>query len=274
MSTNCVRCFRNERTEFDLLCDVCRAMGAPERAGAIMAATLPADDPRSAELQTMKEVIGGGWAGISTKGYIVDRRKDPAALAMQANEGFKIPEPKVTFHGEHRAASQFYVPPDVMEAYGAWGASCGPASLAAFCRVPVMAVRDSFPEFEAKRFVNLTMMRTAFDLARFEQYAVTFNRWPRADELGLLQVLIEGPWSEPGVPEQAALKHTHWVAVDGAEMMYDINSDRGWLTRAQWEAQIVPLLMQAHKRSTGVMPRRGMYFIRGTRAAKFAQNLL
>lgn len=38
MSTNCIRCVKNKRTDIDLLCDECRAAEAPERASRILLA--------------------------------------------------------------------------------------------------------------------------------------------------------------------------------------------------------------------------------------------
>jgi len=46
------------------------------------------------ELKKMKKLIASGYAGINTKGTIVDRRENPEAIAIQKNRLLGTPEPK------------------------------------------------------------------------------------------------------------------------------------------------------------------------------------
>lgn len=156
-----------------------------------------------------------------------------------------------------------FTPPDVEDAHRLWGANCGPAALAAMIGLPLAEVRHCFPDFPG--YTNFTLMQAALSLAHRIDYWVGMQRWPGPGHYGVLQVQIEGPWTDIGVPPAAALPHTHWVAVEGDGLIYDINA--GWLTREQWDAAIVPALLSSHRRSTGLSPRRGLFFNRGTRAA-------
>lgn len=132
-----------------------------------------------------------------------------------------------------------YKPPDILEAHNAWGANCGPCTLAAIIQRPVMQVRDLFPDFSNRRYVNPTHMKEALRLA-----GVRFSNRFGADKrprYGLAFIQWRGPWDERSVAEQ--YRHTHWIGVAAGvhtptgknlEVVYDVNAGH-WVSRADWE---------------------------------------
>ena len=161
-----------------------------------------------------------------------------------------------------------YSPPDVYDAYQSWRANCGPCSLAAVLGVPVADVRDYFPGFPARAFTNPTTMKAAIGAAGRAWRLTSLNfYWPLN---GLAFVQWEGPWTRPGVPIGAAYRHTHWVGVrsrngagtDLPPAVYDVNAD-GWLTRPEWEAEIVSDLLAANRGATGWHVRTGIEVLGG-----------
>jgi hypothetical protein len=155
-----------------------------------------------------------------------------------------------------------YGPPDVAEAYDAWRATCGPAAMAALLGKPVMAVRECFPGF--KGYCNPTVMQAALDAAGVKWHATTLQYyWPVN---GLAFVQFEGSWLQPGVPVGAAYRRTHWVSVRSRNIctgtklppaVYDVNAGK-WLTRPEWESEVLPQLLAAHKGATGFHVRKGI----------------
>jgi hypothetical protein len=147
-----------------------------------------------------------------------------------------------------------YTPPDVAEAAEKYGATCGPAALAAILQMPLMRLRRAFPGFPKKPWVNATTMLQALDHAKVRGVEKRKKEWPT---YGLAFLQLDGPWTQPGVPVAVAYKHTHWVAViqDDERRLYDINAD-GWLTQATWEATILPAIVAAMPEASGT------YFVR------------
>ena len=76
-------------------------------------------------------------------------------------------------------------------------------------------------------------------------YECKREAWPTA---GLCLIQFTGPWTERDFT-QAALQHTHWIAVLG-EYVFDINWN-GWLPRANWEEVVLEELLMFCRSSTG-----------------------
>jgi hypothetical protein len=158
-----------------------------------------------------------------------------------------------------------YNPPDVDAAHAAWKANCGPCALAALLGRPVMAVRDLFPAYPRRPWCNPTQMKAALGAAgaRWRLTSLKFY-WPVT---GLAFVQFDGPWCSPEVPVAVAYRHTHWVAVRSRNApgmgttlppaVYDANAG-AWLTRPEWEAEILPLLLAHVEGSTGWWVRTGI----------------
>lgn len=157
--------------------------------------------------------------------------------------------------------------PDTIEADLAWGANCGPMSLAAVLGLPtVEAARELVQPFRG--FMSPTDMRTAVRAARDRGMCEMIGQgtiglgdpdpWP---QLGLVRIQWLGPWCDPGVNPRAAYRCTHWIgvrtvveppALPGAPvvMVYDATPNR-WIPRWAWE-RWCPSLWP--KRTTGWAP--------------------
>jgi len=157
--------------------------------------------------------------------------------------------------------------PDTIEADLAWGANCGPMSLAAVLGLPtVEAARELVQPFRG--FMSPTDMRTAVRAARDRGMCEMIGQgtiglgdpdpWP---QLGLVRIQWLGPWCDPGVNPRAAYRCTHWIgvrtvveppALPGAPvvMVYDATPNR-WIPLWAWE-RWCPSLWP--KRATGWAP--------------------
>lgn len=159
--------------------------------------------------------------------------------------------------------------PDTLEAGDAWGANCGPMSLAAVLGLPtVEAVRPLVQPFRG--FMSPTNMVEALKRAWGipERWANMGHQpndpWPR---LGLVRIQWVGPWCAPGVNPRAAYRHTHWVGVhrgpitaeddvrldcpgENEVMIYDCTPNR-WIPLERWAKWCETLWP---KRATGWAP--------------------
>jgi len=107
--------------------------------------------------------------------------------------------------------------PDTIEAADAWGANCGPMSLAAVLGLPtVEAARELVHPFRG--FMSPTDMNTALCTAQHRGH-IADRRSPLRDDQnpwphhGLVRIQWIGPWCAQGVNPRAAYRYTHWVAV-------------------------------------------------------------
>lgn len=156
------------------------------------------------------------------------------------------------------AITTFYEPPDVDEAHEAWGANCGPCALAAILRRTVESVHPLFADFARRKYVNPTHMKAALDMAG-ARWQPTPGAHLNGDTLaahGLSFIQFDGPWCQPGAPVTVAYRQTHWVA-SASGWVYDANGG-GWLTRAGWEEDVMPFLLEHVPKSTGWWVRTGI----------------
>ncbi len=161
--------------------------------------------------------------------------------------------------------------PDLEAAADAWGANCGPMSLAAVLGLPtVEAARPLVQPFRG--FMSPTNMMDALDVAHDRNLAVASSQphfrpdtpipWPT---YGLMRIQWVGSWLDPGVDRRAAYRYTHWVGArrglpegderlgayeDDAVFIYDCNAN-AWLPLDVWAAWC-PTLWP--KRATGWRP--------------------
>jgi hypothetical protein len=151
-----------------------------------------------------------------------------------------------------RLAGRFYVPTDVDAQHEAWGASCGPAALAALLACQVADLRRLFP----RPWTTPTDMRHALSLCdvRWDSTPRDLEgHWPEPHAMpthGLAFIQWDGPWLKPGVPQRAAYLYTHWIAVDHGAV-YDVNAN-GWLPRLAWDTKLAPALAGDVERGTGL----------------------
>lgn len=150
-----------------------------------------------------------------------------------------------------RDLSRRSAPLDVMACHEAWGANCGPAALAAALRCMVARTRPLFPGFDRKGYVNASDMARALHAYHMP---TTETGWGDDPHYGVVLVQIKGSWCNPGVHPGAALRRTHWVAVqhDPADgrLIYDVNADR-WTTENEWLRCALSDVIAATKGSTG-----------------------
>lgn len=118
--------------------------------------------------------------------------------------------------------------PSLSEGIRNLGVTCGPVAFAAISGKTLPQAVACFASFEPMRWTTRTDMERALLKAE-----LPFNRlsgiWPEA---GLCLIQFTGPWTRRQFA-QAALKHTHWVAVLG-EYVFDVNWG-GWLPQTNWE---------------------------------------
>ena len=173
--------------------------------------------------------------------------------------------------------------PDLEAAAAAWGANCGPMSLAAVLGLPtVEAARPLVQPFRG--FMTPTDMRAALANASRAQLVQSHclrpeatqrtDPWP-ASGLGLVRIQWVGSWLDHGVDPRAAYRYTHWVGArrglpkddergggydDDAVFIYDCNAN-AWLPLDVWAAWC-PTLWP--KRATGWRPATRIDVIRRT----------
>lgn len=143
------------------------------------------------------------------------------------------------------------------EAYHDWGFNCGPASLCAMLDLAPDEVRPFLPGFQARGYVNPTMMQQALTLLGLDwrqTYRSDDPFWARSlphgfGARGVVRVQFGGPWTRPGVPMRVRYRHTHWAAFDG-EFVFDVNH-HGWLTRPRWAGWLLPRIIGTIPRADG-----------------------
>jgi hypothetical protein len=167
----------------------------------------------------------------------------------------KPPRDRSILYAAEQEAGTLYNPSDVEESYHVWGATCGPAALAAVLGREVSEVRDLFPEYRG--YVNPTMMWGALRLAGRPAEKSQESNEPGK---GLLFIQYTGPWTAPGVPPKAAYKHSHWIGIarnnDGL-FAYDANA-REWITFEDWQTNVITELLAHHKNATGWYAKMGI----------------
>ncbi len=159
---------------------------------------------------------------------------------------------------------------DMDLAWNVWGCNCGPASCAAILGVTLADVRLAFEEygFAEKRYTSPTMMRNVLatlSVSHTERKIVSLfevNKFPWA---GLVRVQWEGPWTEPGANPKWAYRHTHWIAAwrppsltprdepppPGGRLPVVFDCNRGLISFAEWEKEVVPRLVAMTPRADG-----------------------
>jgi hypothetical protein len=143
-----------------------------------------------------------------------------------------------------RALGWISTPSGVDRAVNDRGARCGPISFAAITGRDAEAALGFFPNIADRAWTTRTDMQRALREGG-HQYDRRADVWPSH---GLCMVQFTGPWTERGFA-QAALQHTHWIAVLG-EYVFDINWD-GWLPRECWEDVVLAELLVFRPGATG-----------------------
>lgn len=140
---------------------------------------------------------------------------------------------------------------DTIAAADAWGANCGPMSLAAVLGLSrVEDVRDFVQPFRG--FMSPTDMDAALTKSGRRFVVGNPQFWP---ESGLVRIQWNGPWCDRGVPAKAAYRYTHWVGVRSAGPdkveIYDATPNC-WVPLERWSAWCPSLWP---KRAMGWYPR-------------------
>lgn len=144
---------------------------------------------------------------------------------------------------------------ELQRAYDVWGASCGPAALAAALGLPIDDVREAVSdrvdgELVFRGYMNITQMSDAI-----VRMGATI-RWKHTNAEGMHELPSSGPfvvciqWTGPWekIPRVAATKR-HWIAVRSpGPQVYDINFPE-WISLGTWQDEIASELLP--KRATG-----------------------
>jgi hypothetical protein len=140
-------------------------------------------------------------------------------------------------------------------ANAAWGANCGPGALAAMLAMTLDEVRPHLVGFEQKGYTNPTLMLSALKSIGRPWSGGVRSDWPN---YGLARVQWEGPWTAPGVPVRARYRFTHLVGVarsiSNGIGIFDVNAlnnASGWVRLADWEAVVVPWILEGIPRASG-----------------------
>lgn len=130
-------------------------------------------------------------------------------------------------------------PQDVDAAYEAWGASCGPAALAAALGLDLADVRAAVSTAgKFQGYMNITHMRNALEFLRVRYRPL---RSPTLADLLSERTVICVQWSGPwnAIP-RAAATYRHFIATT-AGLIYDVNA--GWVENSDWTDRVAPELI-------------------------------
>jgi len=145
-----------------------------------------------------------------------------------------------------------------LTAYDAWGANCGPHSLAFALQRHIDHVRGVIPGFEEKRFTNPTMMQQALNALNVPNVLI---RCPPgsgavpamfADQPAIVRVQWTGPWTQPGASPAWGYRMTHYIVSwkdEGDDLVFDCNC--GVVPLAEWVRDTVPDLVRLFDRADG-----------------------
>jgi hypothetical protein len=122
--------------------------------------------------------------------------------------------------------------------------TCGPVSFAAITGMTLPEATSCFSSIEVRSWTTRTDMERALLKAQLS-YTCQAGVWPHT---GLCLIQFTGPWTRRQFA-QAALKHTHWIAVLG-EYIFDINWS-GWLPRRNWEDVVLWELLASRSAADG-----------------------
>lgn len=98
-------------------------------------------------------------------------------------------------------------PRDISAASDAWGANCGPCSLAALLDRTVASIKPLLADFDKRPYMNATHMKGALDIAG-ARYRVIGRKMPRYG----LAFIQWGGHEHKHI--YAQYRFTHWIAVD------------------------------------------------------------
>lgn len=140
---------------------------------------------------------------------------------------------------------------DLDRANTEWHCNCGPGAIAGVLGISLDQIRPFMGDFEKKGYTNPSLMWDVLD--GLDVHWMRRSRkpyvWP---QYGLARIQWHGRWMEPGVPQAARYRHTHWVgacSLPGNIGIFDINAVSeacpGWARLEDWTKIIVPELLKA-----------------------------
>jgi hypothetical protein len=145
--------------------------------------------------------------------------------------------------------NSLYYPQDIDEAWEAYGASCGPCSLAAIASYRVMEVQPYLADYAARGYMNPTHMQDAlsalpgihrwWNVKGLPAYGLAFIQWGGHEQR----------------PVKVQYRYTHWIACHG-DMIFEVNAP-SLVTWTEWQ-RIMPRLIQQEGKGNGTFSiRRG-----------------
>lgn len=165
---------------------------------------------------------------------------------------------------------------DAQVACDEWGCNCGPTALAFALQTTLDMVRPLLGGFEARHYVNPTMMKRALDTINRRFVNVRppaidqmFDEHPYQGHMALVRIQWTGPWTAKGANPRWAYRHTHWIATwteRGVPLLFDCNG--GIQTIGTWEQEVVPLLTAVIDRADGLWHPTHIWRLSRERGAK------
>src|SRR5690606_7036322 len=125
----------------------------------------------------------------------------------------------------------------VAMAHDVWGFNCGPAAICAVTGLSPESLRSRLGDFEAKRYMNPTLMRETLNRlgVPFKWHVIQNQSASQFVEqalppYGLARIQWGGPWCNQGVPMAARYRQTHWIATalsNRSRGVFDVNNNTG-----------------------------------------------
>lgn len=145
--------------------------------------------------------------------------------------------------------------PDLLEANQAWGANCGPASIAALLGMTLADLRPHLGDFERRRYMNPSQAKAVLlALGLRPRPTNLLEGWPPD---GLIFVQFKGQWD--GAPAFVQYQHTHWIAVRGS-WVYEVNNNE-WSARWFWKQHVIEEIALRHDGASGGWYARSGYAV-------------
>jgi hypothetical protein len=150
--------------------------------------------------------------------------------------------------------SRLHYPPDIDEAYEAWGASCGPCSLSAILGCTVADVKPFMEGIERRGYTNVTHMKAALETAGVRYQSLG----PKLPTRGLCFVQWSG---HDHKPIRVQYQFTHWFSIEDG-WVFEVNAPN-LVTWEQWQRMMPKLMEEAGRGTGGYRIRSGLALCRG-----------
>jgi hypothetical protein len=133
-------------------------------------------------------------------------------------------------------------PPDLNDAYEAWGASCGPCSIASILGTTLYEIHDYLEGIDARGYMNILHVKAALNAIPGIRHWGVGETLPK---LGLAFIQWSG---HDHKPVRVQYQFTHWIAVE-ADRVFEVNAPE-LTTWPEWQ-RVMPRMMQEEGNGDG-----------------------